>query len=65
MDEVFKLKLLLAKYVNHVGYHEGIDFLSPGYEGPCLTNEERLRIKTIEMEMEPYLRSQKSDGKTS
>lgn len=64
-DEVRRLKLLLTKYVAHVGYHEGIDYLGVHYDSPYLTSEEQAEIASIAKELDPLLHSQKSDGKTS
>lgn len=37
-------KSLLIKYVNHVKFHEGIDYLSEGYQNE-LTEEETIEIQ--------------------
>ena len=62
-DEIRKLRQLLAKYANHVGANEGVDFLASHYHD----NDPDLKevAKIVDEENAKLLLSQKSDGKTS
>jgi len=40
-------KKLLIKYMDHVGYHEGIDYTDDGYELDVLTDEEWKEIQRL------------------
>jgi hypothetical protein len=38
---------LLMKYMNHVGYHEGIDYTDDGYESDIFTGKEWEAIQRL------------------
>jgi hypothetical protein len=42
-----ELLILLTKYMNHVGFHEGIDFIGDGYESDRFTESEWNYLKKL------------------